>query len=243
MTIYRIMREEGLLNHRGRARQPRKPRAVPMLEAKGIHQVLAWDITLVPGPVKGQYYYVYMVMDVWSRCILGAEVHDAECSKLASDFFDRICRDEGLTSDAAAVLHSDNGAAMRSIKLAAKMRELGISLSFSRPGVSNDNAYAESLFKTMKYHQSYPIRRFRNLDGVRCWIESFVEWYNCEHRHSGIKYVTPNQRHFGEADAICAVRQQTYSKALMENPRRWSRPPRCWKQPESVRINYPRPGK
>lgn len=204
---------------------------------------LAWDITLVPGPVKGQYYYVYMVMDVWSRRILGAEVHDVECSKLASDFFDRVCRDEGLTSDTAAVLHSDNGASMRSIKLAAKMRELGISLSFSRPGVSNDNAYAESLFKTMKYHQSYPTRRFRNLDTVRFWIESFVEWYNSEHRHSGIKYVTPNQRHFGEVYAICAIRQQTYSKALMENPRRWSRPPRCWKQPESVKINYPRQGK
>jgi len=110
MTIYRIMREERLLNHRGRVRQPRKPRAVPMLEAKGIHQVLAWDITLVPGPIKDQYFYVYMVMDVWSRRILGAEVHDVECSKLACDFFDRVCRDEGLTSDAAAVLHSDNGA-------------------------------------------------------------------------------------------------------------------------------------
>ena len=105
-----------------------------------------------------------------------------------------------------------------------------------------DNAYAESLFKTMKYHQSYPIRRFCNLEIVRSWIESFVKWYNNEHRLSGIKYVTPNQRHFGEADAICAVRQPIYSKALMENSRRWSRPPRCWKQPESVRINYPRPG-
>ena len=240
MTIYRIMREEGLLNHRGRARQPREPRPVPMLEAKGIHQVLAWDITLVPGPVKGQYYYVYMVMDVWSRRILGTEVQDVECSKLASEFFDRVCRDEGITSDAAAVLHSDNGAPMRSFKLAAKMRELGILLSFSRPGVSNDNAYAESLFRTMKYHQSYPLRRFRSLDTVRCWIEVFVEWYNGEHRHSGIKYVTPNQRHFGEADAICAIRQQTYSKAHQENPHRWSRPPRCWKQPEIVKFNYPR---
>ena len=214
MTIYRIMREEDLLNHRGRARQPREPRPVPMLEAKGTHQVLVWDITLVPGPVKGQYYYVYMVMDVWSRRILGTEVQDVECSKLASDFFDRVCRDEGIKSSAAAVLHSDNGAPMRSFKLAAKMRELGISLSFSRPGVSNDNAYAESLFRTMKYHQSYPLCRFRNLDAVRHWIEGFVEWYNGEHRHSGIKYVTPNQRHFGEADAICAVRQQTYSRPI-----------------------------
>jgi hypothetical protein len=130
---------------------------------------------------------------------------------------------------------------MRSFKLAAKMRELSISLSFSRPGVSNDNAYAESLFRTMKYHQSYPLRRFRNLDAVLFWFEGFVEWYNGEHRHSGIKYVTPNQRHFGEADAICAIRQQTYSKAHQENLHRWSRPPRCWKQPEIVKVNYPLP--
>ena len=95
----------------------------------------------------------------------------------------------------------------------------------------------------MKYHQSYPLRRFRNLDAVLFWFEGFVEWYNGEHRHSGIKYVTPNQRHFGEADAICAIRQQTYSKAHQENPHRWSRQPRCWKQPEIVKINNPRPEK
>ena len=93
---------------------------------------------------------------------------------------------------------------LRSIKLAAKMRELGISLSFSRQGVSNNDAYAESLFKTMKYHQSYPMRRFRNQDTVRCGIKNFADWYNSEHRHSGIKYATPNQRHFGEADANAA---------------------------------------
>ena len=132
---------------------------------------------------------------------------------------------------------------LRSYKLAAKMREIGISLSFSRPRVSNDNAYAESLFRTMKYHESYPLRRFRSLDAVRCWVAGFVEWYNGEHRHSGIKYVTPNQRHFGEANEICAVRQQTYDKAYQENPRRWSRLPRCWKQPEVVKINHPRPEK
>jgi transposase InsO family protein len=133
-------------------------------DGHGSHQVLAWDITLIPDPVKGQYFYVYMVMDVWSRRILGTEVQNVECSELASDFFDRICQDEGITSDAAAVLDSDNnGAPMRSFKLAAQLRELSISLSFSRPGVRNDNAYAESLFRTMKYHQSYPLRRFRSL--------------------------------------------------------------------------------
>ena len=242
-TIYRIMRQEGLLNHRGRTRQPREPRDVPVLEATAIHQVLAWDITLLPGPMKGQFYYLYMVMDVWSRRILGLEVHERECSELASAFFDRICRDEGISKETAAILHSDNGAPMRSFTLAAKMAELGVSLSFSRPRVSNDNAYAESWFRTMKYHQSYPLRRFRDLLSVKAWVDGFVDWYNAEHRHSGIKYVTPNQRHYGQADAICAIRQQTYEEARQRQPQRWSRPPRDWSQPRVVSINHPRPQK
>ena len=239
-TFYRIMREEGLLMHRGRARQPREPRPVPVLEARGIHQVLAWDITLLPGPVKGHFYYLYMVMDVWSRRILGTEVHEWESGQLARDFFDRVCRDEGINKESATTLHSDNGAPMRSFTLATKMTELGVSLSFSRPRVSNDNAFAESLFHTMKYHQSYPLRRFRDLVSVRAWVEGFVEWYNTEHRHSGIKYVTPNQRHYGQTDAICAIRQQTYEQAVLLNPQRWSKGPRDWKQPEVVEVNHPR---
>jgi transposase InsO family protein len=240
-TIYRILRQEGLLNHRGRSRPPREPREPPVLEASGIHQVLAWDITLLPGLVKGQFFYLYMVMDVWSRRILGAEVHDRECGELARDFFERVCRDEGFCSGSATILHADNGAAMRSYTLAAKLAELGISLSFSRPRVSNDNAYVESWFRTMKYHQSYPVRRFRDLLSVRAWVDGFVEWYNTEHRHGGIKYVTPNQRHYGEADAICSVRQRTYEKARQQHPRRWARPPRDWSQPQIVRVNHPRP--
>jgi transposase InsO family protein len=240
-TIYRIMRQEGLLNHRGRTRPPQEPREPPKLEATGIHQVLAWDITLLPGPVKGQFYYLYMVIDVWSRRILGVEVHDRECGELAKHFFERVCRDEGISSNAATVLHSDNGAPMRSTTLAAKLAELGLERSFSRPRVSNDNAYAESWFRTMKYHQSYPLRRFRDLLSVQAWVDGFVDWYNAEHRHSGIKYVTPNQRHYGEADAICRVRQQTYEQARAQHPRRWARPPRDWSQPTIVRVNHPRP--
>jgi transposase InsO family protein len=240
-TIYRIMRQEGLLNHRGRSCPPREPREPPVLEATGIHQVLAWDITLLPGPVKGQFYYLYMVIDVWSRRILGVEVHERECGELAEHFFDRVCRDEGISSGSATVLHSDNGAPMRSTTLAAKLAELGIERSFSRPRVSNDNAYAESLFRTMKYHQSYPLCRFRDLLAVRAWVDDFVDWYNGEHRHSGIRYVTPNQRHYGEADAICSIRQQTYEQARQHHPRRWARPPRDWSQPQIVRVNHPRP--
>jgi putative transposase len=240
-TIYRIMRQEGLLNHRGRSRPPLEPREPPVLAATGSHQVLAWDITLLPGPVKGQFYYLYMVMDVWSRRILGVEVHERECGELAKHFFDRVCRDEGISSGSATILHADNGAPMRSYTLAAKLAELGIVMSFSRPRVSNDNAYAESLFRTLKYHQSYPHRRFRDLLAVRGWVDGFVEWYNTEHRHSGIKYVTPNQRHYGEADAICAIRQQTYEQARQRHPRRWARLPRDWSQPQIVHVNHPRP--
>lgn len=240
-TIYRIMREEGLLNHRGRARPARPPRPIPALEATGIHQVLAWDITLLPGPAKGQFFYLYMVIDVWSRRILGVEVHGRECGQLASAFFDRVCRDEGINGGSATVLHSDNGAPMRSFTLAAKLAELGVASSFSRPRVSNDNAYAESWFRTMKYHQSYPLRRFRDLSAVRAWVDAFVDWYNTEHRHSGIQYVTPDQRHHGQADVICAKRQQTYEQARQRHPQRWSRSTRDWSQPQIVKINHPRP--
>jgi len=242
-TIYRIMRQEGLLNHRGRSRQPSKKKEVPVLEATGIHQVLAWDITLLPGPAKGQFYYLYMVMDVWSRRIIGVEVHGQENGHLAQAFFDRVSRDEGIRKGMATVLHSDNGAPMRSFTLAAKLAELGVTRSFSRPGVSNDNAFAESLFRTMKYHQSYPRRRFRDLISVRTWVDGFVDWYNNEHRHSGIKYVTPNQRHYGQAEEICLRRQQTYEKAREKNPQRWSRHPRDWSQSKTVQINHPRPEK
>jgi transposase InsO family protein len=214
-----------------------------VLEATGAYQVLAWDITLLPGHVKCQFYYLYMVVDVWSRRILGVVVHERECSVLASAFFDRDCRDEGISKETAAVLHSDNGAPMRSFTLAAKMVELGISLSFSRRCVSNDNAYAESWFRTMKYHQSYPLRRFRELLSVKAWMDGFVDWYNAEHRHSGIKYVTPNQRHYGEADEICRIRQETYEKARQKNPRRWTRATGDWSQPQIVRVNHPRPQK
>ncbi len=171
------------------------------------------------------------------------EVHECEAGELAKNFFNHICRDERITKKDATMLHSDNGAPMRSSTLAAKMSQLGVSLSFTTPGVSNDNAFAESVFRTMKFHQSYPSRRFRDLLSVRAWVETFVDWYNSEHRHSGIKYVTPNQRHYGEADEICRIRQETYEKARQKNPRRWTRASRDWSQPQIVCVNHPRPQK
>ena len=228
---------QGLLNHRGRSRSPREPREPPVLEATGIHQVLAWDITLLPGPVKGQFFYLYMVMDVWSRRILGVEVHDRECGELARDFFDRVCRDEGISSGSATILHADNGAPMRSYTLVAKLAELGISLSFSRPRVSNDNAYAESLFRTAKYRPEFPAKGFADLDDARVWAAHFVQWYNVEHRHSGIRYVSPAQRHAGDDHAILAARHDLYLKARERNPARWSGDTRNWTPIGAVTLN------
>ena len=120
------------------------------------------------------------------------------------------------------------------------MAELGVSLSFSRPRVSNDNAYAEAWFRTMKYHQSYPLRRFRDLLSVKAWVDGFVGWYNAEHRHSGIKYVTPNQRHYGQADRSVPSGSRPTTKLGRSILSAGARPPRDWNQPEVVRINHPR---
>ena len=241
MSFYRIMREEGLLHHRGSTRPPREPRPVPRLEASGPNQIWSWDITLLPSRTKGKWHYLYMVMDVWSRKIVAAEVHERECGKLAARLIEKACSAEGLGEDEQPVLHSDNGGPMRSFTLAAKLRDLGIDQSFSRPRVSNDNPFSEALFRTLKVHPSYPARWFRSLESVIEWVKTFVAWYNGEHRHSGIKYVTPSQRHHGLADAICEVRRRTYEKAYRLHPARWSRHQRCWKQPEVVWINHPRP--
>jgi len=179
-TIYRIMRQEGLQNHRDRSRPPRQQREPPVREATGIHRVQAWNIYMLTEPEKGQFYYLYMVMNVWSRRIPGVEVHKGECGELAKHFSDRICRYEGISSGASTVLHSDNGAPMRSYTLAAKPADLGIEMSFSRPRVSNDNAYAEALFRALKCHQNYPYKRLRDLLSVQAWVAGFVEWYNAE---------------------------------------------------------------
>ena len=180
---------------------------------------------------------------------MAAEVHDRECGKLAARLIEKACSAERLGEDEQPVLHSDNGGPMRSFTLAAKLRGLGIDQSFSRPRVSNDNPFSEALFRTLKVYPSYPARWFRSLESVIEWVKTFVAWYNGEHRHSGIKYVTLSQRHHGlavdhvfrEAVDICEVRRRTYEKAYRLHPARWSCHQRCWKQPEVVWINHPRP--
>jgi transposase InsO family protein len=135
------------------------------------------------------------------------------------------------------ILHADYGNAMRAATLGARLEELGVLRSFSRPRVSNDNPFSESLFRTVKYRPDYPRRPFQSVEEACSWVAAFVDWYNHRHRHSAIRFVTPHQRHSGQAVAIARQRAHIYEQARQQHPRRWSRNTRCWHQPEVVWIN------
>lgn len=209
-TFYRILKEAKQNAHRHRSK-PRKPAQKPQaLTAHGPNQLLSWDITYLPTQVKGQFFYLYMVLDVYSREIVGWQVHVEESSDLAADLMKAICQREGIQDQ--VTLHSDNGSPMKGATMLATLQNLGVMTSFSRPAVSNDNPYSESLFRTLKYRPDYPEKPFADLRAARDWVEHFVTWYNYEHYHSSIRFVTPQQRHTGEDRHILANRQQAYHK-------------------------------
>jgi transposase InsO family protein len=199
--------------------------------------VLSWDITyLRNASVRGDYFFLYLYVDVWSRRILGWAVHEEQTSECAAALLRDICSANTIEAD-SAVLHQDNGAPMKGATFLATLHELGITKSFSRPGVSDDNAYIESLFRHLKYVPSYPRGGFATLDEARAWVARFVAWYNLEHLHSAIGYVTPDDRHHGRDIAILAQRRRLYAKARQRNPRRWTGPPRKWDRPLVVTLN------
>lgn len=234
-TMYRLMREAGQLTHRERAR-PAVARVVPRLEATGPDQVYSWDITYLKTEVRGKFFYLYLMVDIWSRKIVGAEVHDCESEDLAADLFRRVCVGNKL-DPRGLVLHSDNGGPMKGSTMAATLEALGVVRSLSRPSVSNDNPYSEALFKTMKYRPEYPDRPFSTVDQAQAWVVAFVRWYNTEHRHSGIRFVTPIERHTGGERSILCHRKEVYEAARAKHPERWSRGTRCWDQVKVVTIN------
>ena len=170
---------------------------------------------------KGQYYYLYMLEDIYSRKIVGYEVHEFECGTKAAELLQRSCWREKVVNQ-PLVLHSDNGAPMKSVTLKAKMEELGITPSYNRPRVSNDNPFSESLFRTLKYRPNWPSHGFEGLDAARKWVDNFVNWYNNEHKHSRIKFVTPSERHKGMDGVILAGRRDVLAAAKTQNPLRWS---------------------
>jgi transposase InsO family protein len=234
-SFYRILREAKLVNHRGRAAAA-KYRGPTEHVATGANQVWSWDITYLKSPVKGQFYYLYLVVDVWSRKIVGWAVHEVENTELAAALIRVAIMREGVAPE-ALVLHSDNGGPMKGATMLATLQWLGVIPSFSRPRVCDDNPYSEALFRTVKYRPEYPQRPFESLEDARGWVEWFVGWYNDDHRHSGIQFVTPSQRHSGAEREILSNREEVYRQAREENPCRWSGATRDWKPIETVVLN------
>lgn len=236
-TFYRVLHAENLMHHRGRSLAPRYIKAPTTHTADGPNQVWTWDISYLPANVKGLYHYLYLIMDIYSRKIIAWEVYDSESGDYAKRLLERAvlaerCRHKPL------VLHSDNGSPMKSQTFQAKLVELGITPSHSRPRVSNDNPYSESLFRTLKYCPQWPTQGgFANINEARTWVKGFVHSYNEEHRHSKIKFVTPAQRHRGEDKAILLKRNAVYQIAKEKNPVRWSGNTRNWDHIENVTLN------
>jgi len=239
-TMYRLLRRENQLKHRSAASPRAVERPKPVVATQP-NQVFSWDITYLMSSIKGKYFYLYLFMDIYSRKIVGYQVYEKECSEYASDILEDVCRKEKIKKD-KVILHSDNGSPMKGAMMLSTLQRLGVVLSFSRPGISNDNPYSESLFRTLKYHPIYPFKPFESVLEAREWVANFVSWYNNQHLHSGIKFVTPNQRHLGKDGKILQKRMQVYEEAKKRNPHRWSRGIRNWKKDCEVHLN-PEKGK
>jgi transposase InsO family protein len=175
-------------------------------------------------------------MDIYSRKIVGWEVHEREAAELSSILMQEALAGEGIDGT-DLVVHSDNGGPMKGATMLVTLQNLGVIPSFSRPSVSDDNPFSEALFKTLKYCPHYPTRPFADLEEARKWVKDFVRWYNTQHLHSGIKFVTPEQRHYGEDTRILEKRKQIYEAAKKRNPERWSGNTRNWEVIKSVRLN------
>lgn len=236
-TCYRVLREQDQQHRRGRARPPHKPAKPRALAATAPNQVWSWDITYLPTAIRGQFHRLYLILDVYSRAIVGWEIHADELASHAADLITKACLREHVARD-QLVLHADNGGPMKGATMLATLQRLGIVPSFSRPSVSNDNPYSEALFRTLKYTPAYPAQPFDTLEKARTWVQHFVTWYNTEHRHSAIRFVTPRQRHTGADRAILAKRVTVYEKAKLTFPDRWhGRPTRNWTPIATVHLN------
>jgi transposase InsO family protein len=235
-SFYKILRENKLLAHRNKAKPFRNSKPKEYV-VTGPNQVWSWDITYLRSSVRGKFYYLYLVVDVWSRMIVGWAVHEEESAKLASTLILEACMRHGVDSE-KLILHSDNGGPMKGATMLATLQWLGIIPSFSRPSVSDDNAYSEALFKTLKYRPEYPSAPFESLEASEAWVRGFVQWYNSEHRHSGILFVTPASMHYGEDILILEKRKEVYEKAKQKNPIRWaSGKTRNWEPISEVTLN------
>ena len=235
-SLYRILKAEHQLHHRGRSKEKQAHKKPTTHIAKKANEVWSWDISYLPSPVRGQYFYLYLIEDIYSRKIVGWEVHDNESGEKGAALMQRTVMVENCFKQ-PLVLHSDNGSPMKSQTMQIKLYDLGVTPSHSRPRVSNDNPYSESLFRTLKYCPQWPSQAFQSLTAARQWVAQFASWYNTEHKHSRIKFVTPNQRHQGEDGPILAKRKTVYAAAKKRHPNRWSGQTRNWEQIGAVALN------
>lgn len=237
-SFQRVLRAQGQNAHRGRSRPPQPCRTPTTHVATAPGQVWCWDMTYLPTRVAGQWFYLYLILDLYSRMIVGWEIHATDDADHAVRLLRRTALAEGVHAMAdKPVLHGDNGSTLKATTVLAMLHWLGVKPSYSRPRVSDDNAFVESLFKTAKYRPEFPAHGFADLAAARAWGQRFVRWYNFEHRHSGIRYVTPAQRHAGEDVAILAARHQTYLQARNRHPARWSGATRDWSHLAIVTLN------
>ena len=235
-TFYRVLRAEGQQQRRGRAAPPSNPGPPRRHKAHAPNEVWSWDVTYLPTSVRGRFLYLYLIIDIFSRKITGFEVFDTENAANSRAVIERAVLREGV-AHRPLVLHADNGSAMKGATLRARLETLGVTTSHSRPRVSNDNAFSEALFRTCKYRPGYPPEGFATLEQARHWVLAFVRWYNNEHRHSAIRYVTPSQRHDGREGASLAERDRLYRQARAHAPGRWPGATRNWDPVGPVWLN------
>jgi putative transposase len=236
-TMYRILDEhQEVRERRNQLRHPQYHR--PELLTTGPNMLWSWDLTKLRGPVKWTYFYLYTILDVFSRYVVGWMIAERESATLAQQLLQETCDKQGIQPEQLTV-HADRGSSMRSKTVALLLADLGVTKTHSRPYVSNDNPYSESQFKTMKYRPDYP-ERFGSIQDARVWARSFFSWYNNEHHHSGLGLMTPTVVHHGQAEAVLEYRRQVLQMAYATHPERFVRgepsPPDL---PEEVWINKP----
>jgi len=239
-TMYRVLRENQEI--RERRNQLRRPAyAKPELVATGPNRVWTWDITKLPGPMKWTYFCLYVVLDLFSRFVVGWLIAERESAQLAQVLIAESCARQGITLGQLSV-HSDRGGPMTAKPLALLFADLGVTQSLARPHTPDDNPYSEAQFKTVKYHPTFP-ERFGSLPDARTWGQRFFHWYNHEHHHIGLGLMTPAVVHFGQAQRLFGERQQVLHLAYAAHPERFVKgPPQPPTMPSAVWINPPESG-
>jgi putative transposase len=237
-TMYRLLQAKNETRDRRHKRGARHHYKKPELLATGPNQVWSWDITKLKGPRKWSYFYLYVILDIYSRYIVGWIVADRESSELAKKLFEQTCKKQQIKPDQLTV-HADRGAAMKSKPVAFLLADLGVTKTHNRPYTSNDNPFSESQFKTLKYCPEFP-ESFGCIEDAQSFLRGFVSWYNNEHRHSGINRLTPESLHYGKAEEVLKHRNRVLAEAFARTPKRFkNKMPDAGEVPTEVWINKP----